>query len=206
MNTKLLRLILGILLISNLGQAHSESLNDLYLQSAECEKCHGHEGNSTDSLSPILAGQDTVYLIQQITNFLKGVRKHPFLGVSTEKISDTYIEVLATFYSNFEAKNADIEPLLMKSSELLTESILQLIGQGESIYSSCSGCHGTEAEGITPYPRLAGQHPDYLRQQLIHYKTGKRSNDIMQMMTVNLSDEDINALALYLSSLGNIKL
>jgi cytochrome c553 len=202
MKTRLLRLILGMLLISNLGQVHSESLNDLYLQSADCEKCHGHEGNSTDSLLPSLAGQDTVYLIQQINDFLKGVRKHPVLGISTEKISETYIEVLATYYSTFEAKNVEIEPLHMKSSGLPVESILQLIEQGESIYLSCSGCHGTEAEGITPYPKLAGQQLDYLKQQLIHFKTGKRINDIMQIMTVNLSDEDINALALYLSSLS----
>ena len=136
---------------------------------------------------------------------LKGERKHPIL-VSSNKMSKTQVASLTKYYSTLEVKNTDLEQIRITPSGLSTHSPTQLIKQGQSIYSPCSGCHGMEAEGIGPYPRLADQQHDYLKQQLTHFKTGLRKNKIMQIMTVNLSEEDINALAFYLSTLNEMKL
>ena len=144
-------------------------------------------------------------MIQQIKGFLEGNRKHPLLKPSIEKTSDAHIESLAAYYSKLKTANTVIEQTNNSTSDLLSNSYSQLIKQGESIYSSCSGCHGIKAEGIPPYPRLAGQQTEYLKQQLIHFKTGERSNALMKMMTVNLSNEEIEALSLYLSSLSKTK-
>lgn len=202
MKANLLTLMTSMLLVSMLSPVRSESFNEHELKSTTCAQCHGSDGNSSDPSLPSLAGQNTAYLIQQMNSFLKGDRKHPILKPFTEKTSDAQIEILATYYSNLEAKNADLEQTHITSSGLFTNSFMQLIKLGESCYSSCSGCHGMEAEGITPYPRLADQQSGYLKQQLTHFKTGARDNMIMHMMTVNLSDEDINALVVYLSTLN----
>lgn len=194
--TKLMELTTGLFLMCIIDNAHSDNLNTQKLTRVDCRQCHGDEGNSINPSLPSLAGQNKAYLIKQIKKLLKGERNHPLLGASTKKINEANIDALATYYSKSKAIKVNLEP---------TGSVLQLIKQGESIYTSCSGCHGEEAEGIVPYPKLAGQQPDYLKQQLNHFKTGKRMDTIMQMMTINLTDNEINALALYLSTRGKEK-
>ncbi len=75
----------------------------------------------------------------------------------------------------------------------------------------CAACHGADGNAVDPqYPRLAGQYQDYLAQALHEYQTGTRehpdmgihrSDAIMKGMAANLSDQDIDDLAAYFSSL-----
>jgi len=76
-----------------------------------------------------------------------------------------------------------------------------LVQQGKSKATACLGCHGTSGEGNGEFPRLSGQHPEYLAQQLTHFKNGTRLNGAMQALSGNLSEEEIKALAAYFSSL-----
>jgi len=65
----------------------------------------------------------------------------------------------------------------------------------------CAACHG--ADGNTPlqaeYPRIAGQHEDYLYKALRDYKSGARKNAIMGAQAANLSRQDMQDLATYFS-------
>ena len=62
----------------------------------------------------------------------------------------------------------------------------------------CSACHGTDGNSADPnFPRLAGQHPDYLAKALRDYKTGERNNAIMKGFAVALSKKDIENLSAY---------
>jgi cytochrome c553 len=64
----------------------------------------------------------------------------------------------------------------------------------------CAACHGTDGNSPTPAnPSLAGQHAEYLTLQLMHFKSGLRSNAIMAGMTASLSPDDMRALGLYFS-------
>lgn len=64
----------------------------------------------------------------------------------------------------------------------------------------CSLCHGMKGESVsTQYPKLAGQHQEYLLKQLFNYKTGQRPSTVMQQMTNDLSATEINLLARYFS-------
>ena len=66
----------------------------------------------------------------------------------------------------------------------------------------CAACHG--ANGISTsdqFPILAGQYPDYIVQALHEYKDGQRKNPIMAGMAKPLSNQDIQDLAAYFSSL-----
>lgn len=68
---------------------------------------------------------------------------------------------------------------------------------------ACQACHGQDgAAAIDPqYPRLAGQYTDYLARALHEYRSGARKNPIMAGFATTLSDQDINDLAAYYSSL-----
>lgn len=72
---------------------------------------------------------------------------------------------------------------------------------GKDKATVCLGCHTTSGEGNGEFPRLAGQHPDYLAKQLADYKSGVRKNDAMKAIAGNLSEDDIKALAAFFGSL-----
>ncbi|MDP1535677.1 MAG: cytochrome c [Burkholderiales bacterium] len=64
----------------------------------------------------------------------------------------------------------------------------------------CAACHGPDGNSATPdFPRLAGQHYDYLVKALSDYKSGERKNAIMAPTATNLSQRDIEDLAAFFS-------
>lgn len=73
---------------------------------------------------------------------------------------------------------------------------------GKTKAAACEACHGADGNGIAPnYPALAGQYEDYLAQSLHEYKSGARTNAIMNGMAAPLSDQDIADLAAFFASL-----
>lgn len=77
---------------------------------------------------------------------------------------------------------------------------------GKSKSTTCAACHGADGNSVIPiYPRLAGQHADYLVKVLRDYKSGARSDPIMQGMAAALSEQDILDLAAYFSSQVGLK-
>ena len=76
------------------------------------------------------------------------------------------------------------------------------LAAGEARFAAvCAACHGADGNSGSPaYPKLAGQHPEYLAKQLQEYKSGKRANAIMQGMASGLSDEDMKNIAAWAAS------
>lgn len=73
---------------------------------------------------------------------------------------------------------------------------------GKQKASACMACHGADGNSQNPsFPRLAGQHPDYLLHALKAYKSGDRQNAVMNGQAANLSVEDMEDLAAYYGSL-----
>ncbi|MBA2491311.1 MAG: c-type cytochrome [Gammaproteobacteria bacterium] len=71
---------------------------------------------------------------------------------------------------------------------------------GEKLAQQCASCHGPDGNSTSPtYPKLAGQHEDYLAQALHDYKSGARENPVMAGMAGPLSEQDIEDLAAYFS-------
>lgn len=69
---------------------------------------------------------------------------------------------------------------------------------GKAKSAACAGCHGADGNSPAPsFPKLAGQHEDYLYHTLSQYKSGKRKNPIMSGQVANLSDQDMKDLAAY---------
>ncbi len=71
---------------------------------------------------------------------------------------------------------------------------------GKAKSAACAACHGADGNSSVPsFPRLAGQHRDYLYHALKAYKSGKRKNPLMAGQVENLSDADMADLAMYFS-------
>lgn len=89
--------------------------------------------------------------------------------------------------------------LAFVSTQLLASGSIE---NGKQKAATCFACHGADGNSVDPqYPRLAGQYNMYLQQVLREYKDGQRENPIMKGMVATLSDQDIEDVAAYFSSL-----
>ncbi|MDO9141640.1 MAG: c-type cytochrome, partial [Methylobacter sp.] len=72
------------------------------------------------------------------------------------------------------------------------------IDAGKQKAESCASCHGEGGNSMVPtFPKLAQQHPSYLKQQLNAFKDGSRTDPMMSAMAMSLSDEDIADISAY---------
>lgn len=70
--------------------------------------------------------------------------------------------------------------------------------RGKQKSQACIACHAEDGNSTNPqFPRLAGQHADYLVKALRDYKSGERKNAIMAPFAANLSPQDMEDLAAY---------
>jgi len=73
--------------------------------------------------------------------------------------------------------------------------------RGKEKAAACAACHGADGNSASPmFPRIAGQHEDYIVHALTEYKTGKRKDPIMSPNVAKLEKEDFEDLAAYFSS------
>jgi cytochrome c553 len=76
---------------------------------------------------------------------------------------------------------------------------------GKAKSTPCKACHGEAGISASPeFPKLAGQHADYMVVALRHYKLGKRKNPIMAGQVANLSETDMRDLAAYYATLPGL--
>ncbi len=94
----------------------------------------------------------------------------------------------------------------MRSSKRALEAVGYYIYHEGNEYTQippCADCHGEFATGDANLPRLAGQHRHYVVEQLMAFEDRTRTNDsaIMHSIAKNLTELEINAVALYVSGL-----
>lgn len=169
-----------------------------------CVACHGPDGNSTVPNWPKIAGQHEGYLIKQLKEFRegeKGPRFEASMYAMVANLTDQDIDDLAAFYAS--------------QTQTLGKAQAQYIEQGERIYrggnlksgaAACTACHGPQGMGIDAanYPRLAGQHADYIALQLHAFRDKKRTNSpngMMEDISHRLTDEEIKAVSSYIEGL-----
>lgn len=84
---------------------------------------------------------------------------------------------------------------------LSAHALAQDPAAGQTKSKTCAACHGTDGNSASPdFPRLAGQHYDYLMKALTDYKSGARKNPIMAPQAASLTRRDMEDLAAYFSS------
>ncbi len=166
-----------------------------------CAACHGADGNSPLPMNPSLAGQHPEYLYKQLTEFKSGARNNPVMAGMVANLSAEDMLNLAAYYAGKTAAHlgADDKSMIDRGRTLYRA------GNPSTSVAACAGCHSPNGAGMpAQYPRLAGQHPDYIVAQLKAFRAGDRANDLNEMMratAVKLTDPEIAALAEYISGL-----
>ncbi|HEY2275283.1 MAG TPA: c-type cytochrome [Steroidobacteraceae bacterium] len=165
-----------------------------------CGTCHGPRGNSTQPKYPRLAGQHATYLVAQLKAFRSQSRGDPdaisYMWGMASQLDDDTIESLAAYYA---AQHA--EPSAAGASAAAT--------RGREIYEhgvpaqgvpACGSCHGPDAHGLQDFPRLAGQHGQYVLKQLASFQSNMRNVAIMHGVAQNLNLDDMDAVAAFLET------
>ncbi len=169
--------------------AHAADVNAGKNKAAACQGCHGNAGVSNNPMWPNLAGQTTTYLAAQLNKFKSGARDNSTMKAIAGELSEPDIQNLAAYFASLPAKSAGGDAELAKT--------------GKDKTTTCMGCHGEKLLGLGQFPRLAGQHPQYLAKQLTDFKNGARQAGPMNAVTKNLSDDDIKASSAYIGALTN---
>lgn len=164
-----------------------------------CSNCHGPGGNSVSPTFPRLAGQQAAYIVANLQAFKSGKRKEKeaydyMLGI-TNLIDPPTAEALARYYSHQPVQNGVSEETaeMAAGNKIFEQGI-----PGQVV--ACATCHGAHAEGNNIFPRLAGQHAQYIVRQLTVIQRGLRESPVMYGIIKNLKPEDMKNVAAYLES------
>jgi len=180
-------------------------------KNAMCSGCHGIQGYQASFPEihkvPMISGQTAKYIVLSLNAYKKGDRKHPTMRGIAEALSDQDMADLAAYYSTSGVAR-DAKPLAEKPSKEANAPVLALLAK-----ANCSACHGANySKPIDPsYPKIGGQHADYLLVALKAYKVEKnakvgRNNAIMAGMVRQYTNAELKLMANYLSSLeGDLK-
>ena len=173
-------------------------------KNAMCIGCHGIVGYQASFPEvhkvPMISGQGAAYITAALNAYKKGDRKHPTMRGVAETLTDQDIADLSAFYANSgvvegAAPLAKAPDGSVKAMELITKG-------------ACASCHGDSfSKPLDPtYPKIAGQHSDYLYVALKSYKIENnpkigRGNAIMGGVAKQFTNAELKAMANYLGGL-----
>lgn len=172
-----------------------------------CIGCHGIPGyqNSFPEIHkvPMISGQTAQYIVASLAAYKKGDRKHPSMRGIAGSLSEQDMADLGVFYASHADKVAPETP------RTASTSAAALIERG-----ACVSCHGANlSKPIDPsYPKLGGQHADYLFVALKAYTVEGnnmvgRSNGIMSGIAKQYSTAEMREMAKYIASIeGELKI
>ena len=168
-----------------------------------CTSCHGETGSEKLSEDfPYLHGQVAAATFKQLVDYTDNTRGHGIMQNFATGLSDEEKADISVYYASL--------PLPASQSDVVPDTARKLAvkGDGPRLLPPCAACHGRKGEGsIVDVPSLAGQNPSYFITTMQAFKEGTRANDIynrMRIIATSLTDEEINGLASYYSSLGTV--
>jgi len=203
----------AILTIGLITLAHAEdtsagtvSEKEVQAKLAYCEVCHGVSAQGFHGYYPIprLAGQPPEYLKNQLQAFVERRRTSNIMFNVGHVPSPDMINALTTDFSELNPK-----PLGGGPTEPVADG-KQIFENGiaDANVPPCASCHGPEAKGNGPFPRLAGQLYDYVVNKLTNFEKERGQNPaspdtsaIMQPIAHSLTQAQIKAVAAYVSTL-----
>jgi cytochrome c553 len=163
-----------------------------------CAACHGDNGISQTDNTPSLASQPDQFLQWQLVFFRSGARKNEVMAPVAEQLSNEDVRDLAAYFTSLKSPSSSAAEMRDDRPEL-TET-----GKKATAAGRCASCHGDDFAGSKAVARIAGQREEYLIKALHDYKAGPRTGGgvaAMAEVAYPLSEEDISALAHYLSRL-----
>ena len=177
-------------------------------KSQTCVACHGADGNSLITQYPKLAGQHEKYLEKQLKELKLGMtsggkqgRNEPVMGAMAMSLSEEDMADLAAYYASLPISNNSTPENVVDEGK-----VLYTAGNAERGVTACIACHGPRGNGteLSGFPKISGQHADYIKAQLEKFRDGSRNNDMNAMMrdvAKKLTDADIDTLSKYVGGL-----
>jgi len=171
-----------------------------------CKTCHGVSGQGYRGAFPMprLAGQQPEYLENQLHAFVERRRTNPVMFNVAHVLSPSMVQGLAAYFKDLNPKPLGGAPaeLAAAGKKIFQEGI-----SGTDV-PACASCHGPDAKGQGPFPRLAGQLHDYTLKKLTNWSK-ERGQDpakpdtsaIMEPIAHGLTEPQIAAVAAYISNL-----
>ncbi len=179
-------------------------------KNAMCIGCHGIKGYQASFPEvykvPMISGQSAKYIASALNAYKKGERKHPTMRGISETLSDQDIADLSAYYSVHGVASAAAP--VERSVKTASPAVAALLAK-----ANCASCHGADfSKPIDPsYPKLGGQHADYLFVALKAYKMENnpkvgRGNAIMAGMAKQYTNAELKQIANYMASVeGDLK-
>ena len=176
---------------------------------AMCIGCHGIKGYQASFPEvyrvPMISGQSAKYIAAALVAYKQGDRKHPTMRGIAVSLTDQDINDIAGFYASSGSDAS--HQLADKPSREPSAKVATLLQK-----AACTSCHGANfSKPIDVYPKIGGQHGDYLFAALRAYKTENnptvgRNNAVMGAIAKQFSNAELKALANYVSTLdGELK-
>ena len=203
MMTKAITLLLALAGFLPLAQAQDAQAGQA--KASMCMGCHGiprYQASFPQVYKvPKISGQGAQYIVAALTEYKKGERHHPTMQAIAGSLSDKDMADLAAYFSTDVP--ASMKKVVAETPPAAPAEVGALIARG-----ACTSCHGVNFDKpIAPtYPKLAGQHADYLFAALRAYASPDhalfgRNNAIMGAQVKQFKESELKAIATYIGSL-----
>ena len=206
-DSRTLLCLLGTIVLAGAGSAGRADENDVALQMRAqkvaitvCGTCHGKTGTNTDPKFPVLAAQNANYLVAQLKAFHTQTRGDSdaiaYMWGMAAELDEPSMSALAGYYSAQKPQPGSTgNPAVISAGKDIYQH-----GIASEGVPACSSCHGTDAHGLQNFPRLAGQHAQYILKQLASFQSNMRNVAIMHGVAQNLRRPEMEAVAAYLQA------
>ncbi len=195
-----MRALLFPLLLAVLPRAQAADLAAAEaIVQGRCFICHGANGESSSPVFPRLAGQNPAYVARQLADYRSGKRKSSTMQPMVEELSPADMQALGEWF----ARQPPQEHPVQDPELAAVGRFVYTRGNPFSGVPACASCHGPQAQGSETLPRLAGQHAQYVENQIKLFNRRERTNDnaVMHGIASKLSELETKAVAAYLSGL-----
>lgn len=178
----------------------------LALAQQVCSNCHGLTGSAVSPNFPNLAAQTEPYFVAQLNGFRSHGRRDPagfeYMWGLSRGLTDVQINALAAHYAG---QSPEPQPIEGDRSRLDAGKLIFDTGVADKGVPACATCHGAQGQGNGAFPRLAGQHVDYLVKQLIVFQRTQERPEGAVMKTVahDLTRQNMQDVAGYLQAVPN---
>lgn len=182
------------------------NVSSLTIAQHVCSNCHGMTGTAVSPNFPNLAGQTPAYLVAQLKGFKSHSRKTP-AGIEhmwglCRSLTDEQITGLAAYYANQQPVRQPIEgdESRMAAGKMIFEG-----GLPAQNVPACTSCHGAAGRGNETFPRISGQHADYIVKQLnfLQGTNHRPEGAVHKIVTLELTPDDIENVATHIQALPN---
>ena len=167
-----------------------------YAKAFACSACHGFAGASAADTVPVLAGMPPWYLKKAIQDYAAGKRPTAEMESYAKMVLEVGVDDVAAYFASQKK-----QPTPVKVDPAA-------VARGKAASTQCVVCHGRDGKGDAAkgIPDLTGQPPGYLKNQMLLFKTDRRSPGDEALKAVKaimktIPDEQVGDLAAYYSSL-----